>query len=96
MGLHEIAQGIGSPGSPVAGGKEPGGAELPGRGKELCEAPRPARALCSPLRFTGFGDPSNPLLPLPVITPPSPPWLLHTSGGPLGNALGVLIPAGQA
>lgn len=32
-----------------------------------------------------------------VITPsPSPLWLFHNSGGPLGNALGVLIPAGQA
>lgn len=97
MRLHAIAQGIGSPGSPVAGGREPGGAELPGTGKALCEAPRLARALCSPLRFTGFGDPSNPLLPPPVITPsPSALWLFHNSGGPLGNALGVLIPAGQA
>ena len=63
MGPYAIAQGTGSPSSPVGGGRELGGGELPGTGKALCEAPRPARALCSPLRFTGFGAPSTQLLP---------------------------------
>lgn len=99
MGPYATAQGIGSPSSPVGGEGSRAEESFQAQGRR-CVKPQGRPELCVPLcDLQGLELPvPSSYHPCPlVITPsPLPPWLFHNSGGTLGNALGVLIPAGQA